>query len=251
MKDYALYPAHSISMSKDEVFKATIDEIFAKNEVRFVLESGTFKGTGSTTTLANSIIKNKANIEKFYTIEVDKKFYNIAVKNLEQFSFIEPIWGLSVDKATALNFIENDEAINNHQNYPDVYIDTLNNPKQFYIDEIDGKLSKAARQSFLKKLLSFGINKATVFTENVFHKLLPKLANSTSLILLDSAGGIGYLEFLTAIDYLKNSNYYIILDDIHHLKHYRSLEYIQAGNGFELIATSKKDGWAIAKHWVK
>ncbi len=250
MKDYALHPGHSISMSKDEKFKETIDSIFANNKVDFIVESGTFKGTGSTTTLANAVLKNKVALKAFYTIEVDKKFHGIATKNLQQFNFVKPIWGLSVNKQTAIDFIKSDEAINHHEKYADVYIDTLSNPVQFYINEIDGKLSKAHRQSMWRKIFSFGSGSTSLFTENVFDKILPQVVNNTSLILLDSAGGIGYLEFLTAIDYLKHSNFFIILDDIHHLKHFRSLQHIKDSNDFELIAMSEKDGWAIAKHLV-
>lgn len=251
MKDYALHPGHSISMSKDNKFKETINNIFANNKIEFIVESGTFKGTGSTTTLANAVLKNKVELKAFYTIEVDKKFHSIATKNLQQFSFVKPIWGLSVNKQMAIDFIKNDDAIKHHEKYENVYIDTLNNPAQFYINEIDGKLSKAHRQSLWRKIFSLGSNTTSLFTENVFEKILPQVATSTSLILLDSAGGIGYLEFLTAIDYLKNSNYFIILDDIHHLKHFRSLEHIKNNQEFELIAMSENDGWAIAKHFVR
>lgn len=248
MKDYALYPAQSISMSNDEIFKATIDSIFKNNKIDFIVESGTFKGTGSTTTLANAVIKNNAPVKAFYTIEVHRKFYKAAVKNLKQFKFIKPVWGLSINKQKAIDFIKKDDAINHHEKYPDVYIDTLENPVQFYISEVDGRLS-THKQSLLHKIFSPG--NSSRFTENVFEKILPQVAASTSLILLDSAGGIGYLEFLSAIEYLKNSNYFIILDDIHHLKHFRSLQYLQSASEFELIAMSKNEGWAIAKHFIR
>lgn len=247
MKDYALYARSSISMSNDELFLKTIDNIFTKYPIKTIIESGTFKGTGSTTTLAKAIIKNRALIDNFYTIEVDHNFYKVAKKWLKKYKFVHPIWGLSVDESEAISFIENDEAINNHTKYPDIYIDTLTNPKDFYLNEIKGQLSKTAKKSFIDSLFSFKSNN-DFFKTNVFASLLPKVTDQIPLILLDSAGGIGFLEFNTVLKYLHNSEFIIILDDIHHLKHFRSLQYIKSSNNFQIIAENVIDGWVVARH---
>lgn len=247
MKDYALYARSSISMSNDELFLTTIDKILTSYPIKTIIESGTFKGTGSTTTLAKAIIKNNVSLDNFYTIEVDYNFYNAAKKWLKRYKFVHPIWGLSVDESEAMSFIENDEAINNHNKYPDIYIDTLINPKDFYLNEIKGQLSKTNKLSSLRKLFNFK-SKNDAFQMDVFASLLPKVKDQMSLILLDSAGGIGFLEFNTILKYLHNSEFIIILDDIHHLKHFRSLQHIKSSNNFRLIAENFIDGWVIAKH---
>ena len=248
MKDYAAYPRSSISMSKDEKFLNTIDGIFRDNVITTIIESGTFKGTGSTTTIAESVVRNKVDIECFYTIEVDYRFYTIAKKNLKKYKFIHPIWGLSVDQNKAISFIENDDAIKNHSNYPDVYIDTLNNPVEFYLNEINGQLSKTEKKKPFFLSLFADSKKHTEFAKNVFATLLPKVQTQTSLILLDSAGGIGFLEFKTVLEYLADAEFIIILDDIHHLKHFRSLQFIRESGNFKILNESLADGWVVAKY---
>jgi hypothetical protein len=53
-------------------------------------------------------------------------------------------------------------------------------------------------------------------------KYLSEMKNNNPLILLDSSGGVGYLEFKTTLDALNGKPFIIILDDIHHVKHHRS-----------------------------
>ena len=247
MKDYALYARSSISMSNDQLFLTTIDKIFELYPIKTIIESGTFKGTGSTTTLAKAIVKSNVSIDNFYTIEVDHSFYTAAKKWLKKYDFFHPIWGMSVDENEAINFIENDEAINVHTKYPDIYIDTLINPKDFYLNEIKGQLSKTNKQSFLSKLFNFRSQNDT-FQMNVFKSLLPKVKDQMPLVLLDSAGGIGFLEFNTVLKYLGNSDFIMILDDIHHLKHFRSLKHIKSSGNFQIIAENLADGWVVARH---
>ncbi len=250
MKNYADYAKSSISMSKDDKFIKTLDEIFERNLIKNIVESGTFKGTGSTTTIAESIIRTNSSINKFYTLEVDKKFHKIAVKNLKKFNFIKPIWGISVSPKEAVDFINNDDAIINHIKYPDIFIDTIENPKDFYINEINGQLSKITeKRNFFSNLFSVKNDNET-FQENVFDHLLPNLINETPLILLDSAGGIGFFEFKTVLKHLMNSPFIIILDDVNHLKHFRSLNYIRESNNFKILNESIEDGWIIAEHKI-
>jgi hypothetical protein len=56
--------------------------------------------------------------------------------------------------------------------------------------------------------------------------LFPLINNSSKqLIFLDSAGGIGYIEYLKVMSLQKDllKNKVLVLDDIYHVKHYRSV----------------------------
>ena len=68
------------------------------------------------------------------------------------------------------------------------------------------------------------------------------------LIVLDSAGGIGYLEFQTVLKVMGNSEYFILLDDIHHLKHFRSARDIKTDKSFEILGLEQHHGWMLAHH---
>lgn len=248
MKDYAQYIKSSISMSKDQDFINTLEEIIKNNKIRYIVESGTYIGTGSTKTIADILLKNESTINKFYTIEVDDSFFQKAKKNLKKYSFVEPIWGLSVDPDEAIRFIRTDDAIINHEKHPDIFIDTLNNPIDFYTNEIKGQLSKTNKKgNFLNRLFSNNTLQKG-FRTNIFKDLLPAIKNTNPIILLDSAGGIGMLEFNTVLDLMRNNSFIIILDDIHHLKHFRSLAYIENSPNFTIINMSIQDGWAIASY---
>ena len=47
---------------------------------------------------------------------------------------------------------------------------------------------------------------------------------------------------------MKNKNYYILLDDTHHLKHFRGLDIIKNRGDFTIINSSDKNGWVLAHH---
>ncbi|MEO7306363.1 MAG: hypothetical protein ABIR78_15055 [Ferruginibacter sp.] len=249
MKDYASYAKGSISMSKDTVFIDTVESIINKNDISYIVESGTYMGTGSTRTISDILVKTKKNIKKFYTIEVDNAFFRKAKKNLKKYLFVEPIWGISIDPEEAIQFVNSDDAIMNHEKYPDVFIDTLNNPVEFYTNEIRGQFSRTSlKPNLWDKIFKQRALSEEKFRTNVFSELLPKIKDTNPIILLDSAGGIGLLEFNTVLKYMSNNKFIIILDDIHHLKHFRSLAYIENSPNFIIINKSIQDGWVIASY---
>ncbi len=166
-----------------------------------------------------------------------------------KYSFVEPIWGISVDPEDAIRFVSTDDAIANHQQYPDVFIDTLVNPVEFYTNEIKGKFSQInVKPGLWNKIFRKKASSEEKFQENVFKTLLPKVRNFNPIILLDSAGGIGWLEFKTMLEYMSNNPFFIILDDIHHLKHFRSLRHVENSPKFTILNKSIEDGWVIASY---
>jgi hypothetical protein len=46
-------------------------------------------------------------------------------------------------------------------------------------------------------------------------------------VFLDSAGGVGYFEYLTFMNFNNTSNKILMLDDISHIKHKRSVEHLE------------------------
>ena len=142
-----------------------------------------------------------------------------------------------------------DDAILNHQKYPNIFIDDNEDPIRFYLNEIEGKLSQFAHKKTLltrlKKLIR-PVEKNN-FEDNLFDTLIPKIQQETPLFLLDSAGGLGYLEFKKVKSLMNGYSHFLILDDIHHLKHFRSYEDICADDSYTILAKNLKLGWVIAK----
>jgi len=240
-------------MSDDVGFKEALTQLFLKHKITCIIESGTFRGLGSTSTLAQVIEQVGIFKPEFYTIEVDKQIHQEALENLKHYDFIKPLCGLSVSYSDAVRFIKTDEAIIHHQKYPNVYIDDVFTPQKFYMKEIKGKISNMLGEKisiwnrFKRKI---GIDNMGDYkgTQNLLIDLLDKYKNEKPLVLLDSAGGIGYLEFLKVMETMQNKPFYLILDDIHHLKHFRSYESIKKDENFTIMALNEDNGWLICSY---
>ena len=67
------------------------------------------------------------------------------------------------------------------------------------------------------------------------------------LIILDSGGHMGFVEFEYVLSLLKGSCIFV-LDDVYHVKHYKSLKMIQSDPRFNILTLSKeKFGFCIAE----
>jgi|GEM_PF-1294819 len=201
------------------VLAAVLKGTTGKLRPKVIVETGTHHGLGSTQFLIKSIEKFKwenprADNVEIITIEIDEQNFLIAQSNLKDHSFIKVIHGCSVDADKAREFIENDKMILEHEKYPDIFIDSLDDPVGFYLHEIQGK--------------RFNYGKGG--RDNILMKLIHQVYDKRPIFLLDSAGGIGYLEFQTVTDGMKNHEFHVILDDITHVKHYRSAAYIRQCN---------------------
>lgn len=251
MKRYSDYKSGAVSMKCDNLFEKIITAILKELQTSVIIESGTYNGLGSTKTIAEIIRKNNFKCEAFYTIEADEYFYNKAVKNLGEYDFVIPVHGLSVKFDEAKKFIESDDAILNHERYPDFFIDDTENPVLFYLNEISGKLSETVVTR--KKESVAAVNKTEenrkIFfpEENILPFLLEKHKEQKPLVNLDSAGGVGYIEFCKTTQSMKGKDFFLVLDDIHHLKHFRSYKEITENKKFELLGMNYDDGWLIAK----
>ena len=74
-------------MNKDVNLINSLAELASKNTIQHIIETGTHRGLGSTTMLANAF-KNSSSLISLNTIEIDYTNYSLAKKNLSQFKFI-------------------------------------------------------------------------------------------------------------------------------------------------------------------
>lgn len=205
------------------------------------IESGTHVGLGSTTLLAELMAALPGRpVGRVYTLEVNFKFWQEAARNLRQFRHVCCLWGLSVGLREAKHFIEQDPVLQCHESEPDIYIDEIQNPTGFYLAEVEGKLTDPASVpgDFIRK---------RYYRERLLPRLLRHNRHRRPLVLLDSAGGLGYLEFQTVRDQLRAVPHLLILDDIDHLKHFRSRRELHADPGYLVLGESVEDGWLIAE----
>ena len=262
-------------MSDDPAFVTAIESAIKKYEIRIAIETGTFEGTGSTRVIAECMSRASRPIA-FITLEAAFRNWCAAYHNLRSHLFVDCRWGCSVDMEGATEFMRRDDALNNHHKYPSIYIDDIEDPVGFYLNELNGMLGISHRvpkasivlnvpfarraKSWAKsiaigKLPSFSgtvgeVDLATKLWsgEGLLRQFLHLHRNNRPLVVLDSAGGCGLYEFEIMMSVMRGASFLLLLDDTHHLKHFRSLRQIQGDQRFKVLDVNAYHGWALAWH---
>jgi hypothetical protein len=247
MKQYTSHPGFSTSMADDKQLQELIRKVIIEEKVTHVFESGTYLGTGSTRMIADAFADVGAP-KKFITVEANYFNWVKAVKNLNKYPFVTPVWGLTLDRDEAIAFVVNDDMLKNADKYPDIYCDGGDDPHGFYTKEIKGEFGNS-RFGILNYIYDRKIKKEAKKLyqgENMIKKYLTEMKNNNPLVLLDSSGGVGYLEFKTTLEALNGKPFIIILDDIHHVKHHRSYLDVKKSPDFTIIGENYQGGWLFA-----
>lgn len=249
VKLYSDYEHSSMKMVGGASFSEAVGAVIDRYNVNDVFESGTYLGTGSTSTLAELFVK-RGIFPNFTTVEVNKHFHALAVKNLAKYPFIQPTWGLSTNINASIEFIRNDSILNEHTIIQDVFIDDIVDPVSFYLSELNGVDQHKTITEKLKSLLAIasGRKQCLAFKQNVMSEYVGKHKSKRPMFLLDSSAGIGYFEFTELVRLMDGLPFILILDDIHHLKHFRSRRQIESSEDWKVVTLSETHGWLIAIH---
>jgi hypothetical protein len=177
-------------------FQSLVNRIVAENDIEDIVETGTNLGTGSTMVMANTGLDVN-------TIECNPGFHAQAISNLKHMSNVTCHLGLSLKKQVMMEYLKHDKNV--HPS--DILIDSMD-PLSFYTKEIDFPVPDDL--------------------------LVPLVSNNRrQLIFLDSAGGVGFAEFLSImmLPGIYKIFKVILLDDCMHVKHYRSVKFLEE-NGY-------------------
>ena len=246
MKAYREYPLWSVSMHDSDELRQLLRDVIVRHRIEHVVETGTHEGLGSTRFVAESFPRG-VRPRSFVTIEAGWKSWRRARRNLRQFPAVTPVWGHTLELRRAIEFVERDECIRRHERYPDVFIDDVDDPVGFYTRELKSGLSGAPRG--LHKRLAFAIDRRWRYGgEGLLASCLMRVRDERPLVVLDSAGGTGWLEFTTVRETMGTRPYVLLLDDVHHLKHFRSLEHVRHDDAFEILGLDERHGWMLARH---
>lgn len=168
---------------KSEEFVHVVNELIEKHDIEEIVETGAFNGLGSTMVFAKTG-------KSVFSIECNRNNFFTASENLKLHKNVCLIHGLSLKRNDLIEYIINADF------KKEVTMDSKH-PKVFYMQEI-------MQDVIIEDALS----------------LLTKNTNK-QLVFLDSAGGVGYFEFLSFMDmditYLENK--VLLLDDVDHVKH--------------------------------
>lgn len=210
-------------------FAKAIRNIFEAVRPKKLIETGTYLGTGTTSIIANTLKELKLTDSIFHTIEVNPVFYRKAVENLIENQLIDYVNmhnGLSVPRTLlpSVKIIEEESIFDLKEEEIFVDHDETERVKKYY-NETDFP----------------GV------PDDLLLKCLEDFSFAPDFVLLDSAGHMGNIEFNYLIEKIKNVCY-IALDDVNHLKHYKSLKQIKTDPRFELLMLSdEKFGFCVAR----
>lgn len=169
-------------------FRDVVKRLVNEYNINEVVETGTFLGTGSTKVFAGEGLN-------VFTIECNPNHLTQAVQNLEGFNNVCFIHGLSLQREKLIKDLMS-------MDFPDGGIYDSTRPKVFYTQEV-------LQPVLVEDALS-------LFANN----------DKRQLVFLDSAGGVGYLEFIEFMSWPLNirRNKVLLLDDVTHVKHGKSVQ---------------------------
>lgn len=193
---------YGIELNSNE-FRDTVKRLVKEYDINEVVETGTFLGTGSTKVFAGEGLN-------VFTIECNPNHITQAVQNLEGLNNVCFVHGLSLKRENLIKGLMS-------MTFPDGGIYDSSRPKVFYAQEV-------LQPVLVEDALS-------LFAKN----------ETKQLVFLDSAGGVGYLEFIEFMSWPLNirRNKVLLLDDVTHVKHEKSVQSLKDW-GFDVNVS--KDG---------
>ena len=190
------------------IFRDAVNQIIETYDIDEIIETGTYNGLGSTKVFAET--------QKYvFTIECNYSNFVNASNNLALFQNVCVIHGFSLDKKETIEWLLNQQFDTSVKMDSDF-------PKSFYMREISQMVAVE--------------NALELFCKN----------DRKQLVFLDSAGGIGHWEFLCFMEY-KAQNKILMLDDIDHIKHKKSVEMLKQWGYKVNISADNRFAWTDLK----
>lgn len=169
-----------------------LSDLIFDNVITHVVETGTYLGTGTTNGVLEGFMRHGLDYH-FISIEVNPDYHRQAMANNVGTSV--QFWnGLSIPKKMLPTDV------------------TYDVPDHILIDH-----DPSTRNAAYSKEVSFNVK------DDLLRKAFKK---SPELVILDSAGHLGFIEFKYTMELLSGHTFYLCLDDIGHIKHYHSMQVV-------------------------
>ena len=223
-------PQHSgtYSVEYGSEFAREIFNLIKEIKPHKIIETGTYLGQGTTRIIYDALSDNNLSDFTFITIEVDPVCYKKATQYFVTNNMkILCLNGLSIKKDSLPSFEEVQEKYVDNKEYLEIDYD--------YPEDIRAQIYFSETNYDVPDNLLF-----VAFNQFNFRP---------DIIMLDSAGHIGFQEFQQAIE-LAKGECYILLDDVFHCKHYKSLQHMMNNSDlFSIHVLSKeRHGFCICKY---
>lgn len=210
-------------------FSASLNQVFRNHRPMKVVETGTYLGTGTTRTLGRLLRSHGIQSPLFFSIEVNPENHAKARDNLQMdglLGIVRPLLGLSVPRTKLPGLTEIKDAMVKNLAFDNVFVDHQEHERvRLYAQETDFP----------------GV------PEDLLKHTLRSMDYRPDLVLLDSGGHMGFVEFQYLLELLEGPCI-LALDDVFHVKHRRSLQCILEDARFDLLFLSReKFGFCIAR----
>lgn len=201
-------------MSAKAEFCFAITELIKSYKLKNIVETGCYMGEGTTKAIADAMLGD----EIVYSIEVNPRYYEIARKKHKN-TTINFLLGLSVSRPLLPTDFSWDV------------------PPNIVIDHLDHN-----REILYKQEVSFNV------PDNMLDFALSKMDYQPDLVILDSAGHMGLVEFKELMK-LAQAPFFLALDDTNHIKHYESVKLIKAMDVDLIFET--EEGFGSKIYYIK
>lgn len=208
------------AVQKNSEFERDLRALITKIKPRFIVETGTYLGQGTTRIIASALKDAGLNDTKFFSCECNPEHHRQALENLTSsglLNLVRPLHGVSVPRS----LLPDETAIRTET-----------------IDNIGGNVFVDHHEENRIKLYLNETNYPAI-AEDLLGACLRQCEGQPDLLLLDSAGHMGNVEFNYVLSLLR-APCYLALDDIRHVKHARSIEQMRDDPRFEYISVTEE-----------
>ncbi len=218
----------SMSVHGATRFEHELRELFRTLRPQTVIETGTFLGQGTTSIIWRAV-HDLGLTTDITTIEVNPEHHRLACEHFKANAMnVRAELGLSIPRSKL----------------PDM--DAITEEFVIEADSCNGRIyydhDEASRATRYFSETAFDV------PENLLEAALARCGYRPDFVLLDSAGHIGFAEFQHLLTLLKGSCH-LMLDDINHCKHARTMQEIRRDPRFKILVESdEKFGFAIVRY---
>lgn len=210
-------------------FETRLRELVLSVRPRSVIETGTYLGKGTTRIIATALRDAGLGGTAFFSIECNPAHHQQAQFNLGQaglLPYVRPLLGLSV---------------------PRIRLPSLEQIHEETVRNLEGDGIFVDHKEHERVALYHRETDFPGIPEDLLGACLRETGYRPDIVLLDSGGHMGNVEFNYLTEQLQGECY-VVLDDIKHIKHHRSFKQMQADPRFTIVtASDEKFGFCIAK----
>jgi ADP-heptose:LPS heptosyltransferase len=210
-------------------FAAAIRQLFAEHRPTKLVETGTYLGEGTTRVIADALRQLDITEAQFHSIEINHHHLAQARRTL------------------ARNGLASAVHLHHGVSVPRGLLPSLEEIERCTVREIDENDLFVDHREHERATLYFKETDFHGVPDDLLGRVLRQFNGRPDFVLLDSGGHMGNVEFNYLLSQLEGPCW-IALDDVHHIKHRRSLRQIQADPRFEIrLESNEKFGFCIAR----